>query len=544
VKRASLVFGIETEYGFTPFNAEGSPFDRAAYAQRLVHGAPRRWPAVRGRDWSDVYLGNGARLYTDCGTHPEYATPECTTPEEAVAAIRAGDRILEQLARDLERDTSVSHAFLYRGNVDYSDSRITWGCHESLLHRCSHDVISRNIVAHLVSRIIYAGAGGFDASSPGIVFTLAPRVRFTIRREFVAPNGHQRGFFHTKDESLGGPGLHRLHITCGESLCSERADYLRIGTTALIVALIDAGLDPGKGVQFAEPIGAMHTIASDPTCTRPLRMAGRMPMTAIEVQRHFLQSVERSLSSAFMPPWAPAVCGRWSATLDQLERDPLELSPCLDWPMKRTLYGEYAARAGFSWDRIETLNRLLVPWILARRRQPRRPTAPEGPQTIPSRREGEREMPRASPLPPRNDDLQLGLWPPDSPEATETATALDRHGFTRSTVDEFARLRNRLFEIDTRFSEPGRGIFAGLDRAGGLDHRILDPAHIEHAVSHAPTSSRARQRSRYIRSLARTSDVMCNWTCIAAGNRFLDMSDPFGTTRPRWRDHFPMAHSS
>jgi len=512
VSRASLVFGIETEYGFTPFDAEGKPLDRATHTLRLVYGARKRWPCVRGREPSDVYLGNGARMYVDCATHPEYATPECTTPEEAVAAVRAGDRILEQLARDLERNARIRHAFVYRGNVDYSDVRVTWGCHESLLHRCSRDVISRNIVSHVVSRIIYSGAGGFDASSPGIVFTIAPRVRFTSRRDSSGSAGHQRALFHSKNESLGGPGLSRLHIVCGESLCSEWADYLRIGTTALIVALIDAGLDPGRDVVFADAIEAMHAIASDPTCTRTVHMSGRMPMSAVQVQRHFLNAVERNLRSSFMPSWAPTVCERWSATLDRLERDPLELSGCLDWPMKLVLYREYAARAGFSWDRIETLNRMLVPWIEARRRSPR---------------------------PPGEDRFQLGLWPPDSPEAVETATLLDRHGFTRSAVDDFTRLRNQFFEIDTRFSEPGRGVFAGLDRAGVLEHRILDPALIEHAVSHAPVTSRARQRSRFIRSLASKSDASCEWTRIIAGNRFLDMLDPFGTVRPRWKEITP-----
>jgi Pup-ligase protein len=543
VNRASLVFGIETEYGFTPFGADGSALDRNAYTLRLVHGARRRWPAVRGREWSDVYLANGARLYVDCATHPEYATPECTTPDEVVAAVRAGDRILEQLAHDLERSARISHAFLYRGNVDYSNSRVTWGCHESLLHRCSHDVIARNIVPHLVSRILYAGAGGFDASSPGLVFTLAPRVRFTTRREFLGRHGNQRGLFHTKDESLGGPGLHRLHIVCGESLCSEWADYLRIGTTALIVALIDAGLDPGADVQFAEPLDAMQAIASDPTCARPLRMEHGMTMTAIAVQRHFLRAVQRSLRSSFMPAWAPSVCERWSSTLERLERDPLEMATCLDWPMKRVLYGECAARAGFSWDRIAALNALLVPWMLARQRGPsdlrvsRR--VGDSPASLPEELLQRLRVRRSD-----EDERQLGLWPPDSPEAIETATALDRQGFTRSTVEAFMKLRDRLFEIDTRFSEPGRGVFASLDRDGGLDHRILDPALIERAVSRAPTTSRARQRSRFIRSLARESEVTCDWTRVVAGNRFVDMLDPLGTSRPRWKDAFPTARST
>jgi proteasome accessory factor A len=343
------VAGLETEYGFSAIGLDGIPRDRGPFALRLLDEVRSTHPHLCGGRTYDLFLGNGARLYIDCGVHPEYATPECTTPEEVVASVRAGDRILEAAARKVESLVPGLEMILFRANTDYSDPSVTWGTHESLLYHTSPTVMARNIVAHLVTRLVYTGAGGLDAAAPGIQFLLSPRVRFIKHASFTGSLNADRGIFHGKDEPLAGPGLHRLHIVCGESLCSEYADALRIGTTALVVALIDAGYEAGIEVALEDPVAAMHGINADPRCRHRFRTASGSTASAISVQRHYLARVEEHLGEPFLPAWAGSLCDRWRETLNALEENPLLLWRRLDWPLKLAVFGGRARRRGLPW---------------------------------------------------------------------------------------------------------------------------------------------------------------------------------------------------
>src|SRR5207249_4593714 len=125
--------------------------------------------------------------------------------------------------------------------------------HESYLHRGDPCVCPKQIVPHLASRLIYSGAGGFDPRSLGLDFSLSPRVShlFNVKS---SESTKDRGIFHTKDEPLSEKGFHRLHVICGESLSSRLASFLKVGTTALVVAMIEAGLQPGDDVELRSPI--------------------------------------------------------------------------------------------------------------------------------------------------------------------------------------------------------------------------------------------------------------------------------------------------
>jgi proteasome accessory factor A len=442
---------------------------------RLIDAVRSTRPHLKGSREYDLFLGNGARLYIDCCTHPEYATPECTTPEDVVASVRAGDRILESAARVIEASIPGTELMLYRANTDYFDPSVTWGTHESVLCHTSLGVMARNIIAHLVTRIVYTGAGGLDADSPGITFLLSPRVRFVKRASFEVSTSSDRGIFHTKDVPHAGRGMHRLHIVCGESLCSEYADTLRVGATVLVAALIDAGYEAGIEVMPADPVAAMHGIGADPRCQYRFRIASGRIVSAIDVQRHYLARVEEHLGAAFMPAWASDICRRWRETLDALEEDPLSLWKRLDWPLKLVVFGERARQRGLSW-----------PY---------------------ARLTGHASAPR---------DL-----------AADTRVAT------------FASLRRELFEIDTRFGQLGsKGIFAHFDQSGVLDHRVVAPGAIERAMDRPLGASRARHRARVIRRLAsQRSGVNCGWSSVNdfKRGRKMEMADPRGEDRPRWR---------
>ena len=265
---AVRLFGIETEYALTGLDGSGEPINRDIILNKLMALARARLPHVPDVTGHGMFLATGARFYIDAPDHPEFTTPECTTPWEVVRYVQAGERTLLRLADELVvRGRRVAEVVILRSNVDYSGTDSTWGTHESYLHRSNPRALPAQVIPHLVSRIIYTGAGGFNSRfRHGIDFTLSPRVPH-LEHAVSEQSTHSRGIFHTKDESLSSNGYHRLHILCGESLCSELAGWLKVGTTALVVALIDGGANPGDAVHLASPLTAMQTFASDPTCT-------------------------------------------------------------------------------------------------------------------------------------------------------------------------------------------------------------------------------------------------------------------------------------
>src|SRR5208283_3660451 len=208
---------------------------------------------------------NGARFYVDC-SHPEMTTPECSNPWDVVRYMHAGERMLTSVAEEMmRREPALAEVLLFKTNVDHSGSGATWGCHTSFMHRGNPEKFPEQIVPHLVSRIIYSGAGGLELADGRLRFMLSPRVRF-LECEVSGGSTSQRGIFHTKDETLARDGYHRLHIISGESLCSETALWLNMGATALIVAMIEARLRPGDAVRLANPLETMRRFTLDPTC--------------------------------------------------------------------------------------------------------------------------------------------------------------------------------------------------------------------------------------------------------------------------------------
>jgi len=131
---AERMFGMEREYALTPLNPGGTPLERAEAIARLGRLAKTRLKHLPGMGHLDLFLENGARLYVDCGYHPEFCTPECVNPWDVVRYSEAGEAILAGLAADLERGSGIREMAIFKCNVDYSGTRHTWGCHES--YRC------------------------------------------------------------------------------------------------------------------------------------------------------------------------------------------------------------------------------------------------------------------------------------------------------------------------------------------------------------------------------------------------------------------------
>ncbi|MSU57201.1 MAG: hypothetical protein EXS35_03300 [Pedosphaera sp.] len=459
------LMGVETEYAFVAFHRDGSVAEARPVMTQIERLAEKRLPHLRARAQRGIFLGNGSRFYRDFSNgdaHQEMTTPECPNPWDAVRYIVANELILLGLTGELLReDARLREALYFKHNVDYSGTHTSWGTHESYLTRTPIPALPEHLLPHLASRIIFTGAGGFNALTSGIEFMLSPRVAHLTQSISVGTE-HDRPLFNTRDEPLAGEGFRRLHVICGESLSSHTSMWLRSATTALVVALTDGGLKPGKKVTLVEPVDAMQSFTRDPFCRARVPLLRGGMISAIEIQRHYLQLAEAHLHADFMPPWAPQVCQHWRAILDRLAQGaPESVATTLDWAIKYSLFTDRAARRGLNWEEAQ-----------------------------------------------------------------------------RGGGAQYEKLRQELFEIDVRFGQLGeRGIFAGLDRAGVLQHQFPGVDNFPHAMANPPNLGRARIRGEVIKKYSgREPKHYCDWDGVwdASGSRWLDLSRPFATTE-EWK---------
>jgi len=507
---AERLFGVETEYALAGLG-DSTEQDRRRLIELVLEAARAELAGLPDVHSGGMFLANGARFYVDLGLHPEFCTPECANPWDVVRYIHAGEEILLSLLERVQRGRLVDNElFCIRTNVDYSGGGATWGCHESYLHRSDQDVVSDEIIPHLVTRIVYTGAGGFNPCAHELEFSLSPRAAHLVS-VISESSTENRGIFHTKDESLSSQGYHRLHLLCGESLCSETASWLKVGATVLVVAMIDAGLKPGREVQLESPLEALRTVAKDVKCQSTLRLQRGKPRTAIAIQRHYLEQAEANLKMDFMPPWAPEVCRRWRAMLDLLEGAPGSVARTLDWAIKHALYLDYLHRSGLRWDAMPYWNGVLNTLSAALAQFGIRGLDP---------------------------DFLLSPHSPVLEDVAALTPKLREHGLRWSDFSKYAGVRSQLYEADTRFGQlDANGIFQKLDRAGVLTHRVPGVDNIPHAIANPPAIGRARLRGETIqRMVSGQAQGRCDWQSIwdTTEKRFLDLSDPFAAEE-RWQ---------
>lgn len=509
---AERLMGIETEYAVSATYQWGRAVDPSEIVNRMLALARERLvhlPDAGG----GLYLGNGARFYLDYGNHPELTTPECTNPWDVVRYILAGERIMTGLAHELIHQDCVG-VMVFKSNVDYASRWVTWGCHESYMHRAAPYALSDQIIPHLVTRIIYTGAGGFNSQSGGLEFTLSPRVPHLAN--VVSNNStSDRGIFHTKDESLTRPGFHRMHIICGESLCSEKAMWLKVATTALVVAMAEAGLRPALVVGLRSPLQAMQAIASDPSCAALVETVEGRRLSALEIQYHYLTLAEKHLGDSWMPAWAEEVCREWRKMLNSLLDAPESVATTLDWGIKRALYASYANSRGVVWDSLPHWTRVI-----------------EGVRRVLDE-EGEYDHSLTA-------DFILNRFDTTKPAMERLNAFLEEKGLSWDQLDSVFRLRQELLEIDMRFGQlGGNGVFADLDRAGVLAHHVPGVDAIDEAITEPPAVGRARIRGEVIKRLAgQGGRHQCDWQgiCELGTNRVLDLSEPFESAE-RWLEY-------
>ncbi|WP_228991359.1 Pup--protein ligase [Streptomyces sp. DH8] len=337
------IFGLENEYGVTcTFRGQRrlSPDEVARYLFRRVVS----W----GRS-SNVFLRNGARLYLDVGSHPEYATPECDNVTELVTHDKAGERILEGLLVDAERrlheEGIAGDVYLFKNNTDSAGN--SYGCHENYLV-ARHGEFSRLadiLIPFLVTRQLICGAGKVLQTPRGAVYCVSQRAEH-IWEGVSSATTRSRPIINTRDEPhADAERYRRLHVIVGDSNMSETTMLLKVGATDLVLRMIEAGTVM-RDLTLENPIRAIREVSHDLTGRRKVRLASGREASAIEIQREYYEkAVDFVERRGIRTGTVDRVLELWGRTLDAVEAEDLDrIDTEIDWVMKYKLIERYRAK--------------------------------------------------------------------------------------------------------------------------------------------------------------------------------------------------------
>ncbi|MBA3363835.1 MAG: Pup--protein ligase [Actinobacteria bacterium] len=340
------IFGLENEYGVTcTFRGQRrlSPDEVARYLfRRVVH-----W----GRS-SNVFLENGARLYLDVGSHPEYATPECDDVEELVAHDKAGERILEALLAAAEmrlHEEGISgQVYLFKNNTDSAGN--SYGCHENYLTSRRDDFghYAEVLIPFLVSRQIWCGAGKVLHGPRGAQYCISQRAEH-IWEGVSSATTRSRPIINTRDEPhADAERFRRLHVIVGDSNMSEWTSFMKVGITDLVLRMVE-GNTVMRDLTLENPIRAIREISHDTTGTRKVKLANGRELSAIEMQQEYFEKTSRFLERRGTDETSKLLLYEWGEALDAMSAgDPERLGRKVDWITKRLLIERYMAKHDLS----------------------------------------------------------------------------------------------------------------------------------------------------------------------------------------------------
>ena len=334
------IFGTENEYGVTcTFKGQRrlSPDEVARYLFRRVVS----W----GRS-SNVFLENGARLYLDVGSHPEYATPECDTVYDLVVHDKAGERILEGLLKAAEarlREEGISgEIYLFKNNTDSAGN--SYGSHENYLVSRYGEFgrLAEVMIPFFVTRQIFAGAGKVLQTARGALFCISQRAEH-IWEGVSSATTRSRPIINTRDEPhADAEKYRRLHVIVGDSNMNEWASYLKVGATALLLRMVEEGVQI-RDMTLENPIRAIREISHDTTCKRRVRLANGREASALDMQKEYLDKALRWVDQRD-DRVLKEIAGMWQHAIYNLEHDQAKLERQIDWIAKRKIIDAYRER--------------------------------------------------------------------------------------------------------------------------------------------------------------------------------------------------------
>ena len=360
----TVAVGVETEYGVLIPGLSSELAARSILsAYQHLERAFVPCSSSAERPYSDLMLANGARLYVDHG-HPEYATPECLSPRQLTAADKAGERIITDCLSWLDRQPDLlpqqQRIKVFKNNCDYHHH--SYGCHENyLLSRLIYeDLFSSHslsafgyLMPFLITRTLFCGAGkvGGENTVGAAGFQLSQRADF-----FESLSGPQtmyrRPLLNTRDEPHADPTrFRRLHVILGDANLAEFSTYLKIGTTQLILQMLEANF-LRKNLAPIDPLSAFYMVSRDLTFSALLELGDGQRMSALDIQNYYLERAYQYLRAVGGEDEQWAIWSVWAEILSKLPDRWAELSTTLDWAIKRRILEHYLSRQRTSWDEV------------------------------------------------------------------------------------------------------------------------------------------------------------------------------------------------
>jgi proteasome accessory factor A len=295
-----------------------------------------------------VFLRNGARLYLDVGSHPEYATPECDALSTLVAHDKAGERILEGLVADAEKrlhDEGIAgDIYLFKNNTDSAGN--SYGCHENFLvgRHGEFSKLADVLIPFLVTRQLICGAGKVLQTPRGAVYCVSQRAEH-IWEGVSSATTRSRPIINTRDEPhADAERYRRLHVIVGDSNMNECTTMLKVGSADLVLRMIEHGVT-FRDLTLENPIRAIREISHDMTGGRPVRLVAGRSASALQIQREYYERAVDFVEHSGEDPMAKRVLELWGRTLDAIEQQDLSLIDReIDWATKYQLIERYRAK--------------------------------------------------------------------------------------------------------------------------------------------------------------------------------------------------------
>lgn len=497
-----FLMGSETEYAVSAH--DGSALVETDAVYDLLSDAlrqQRRWMPDRSGSRGS-YFENGSRLYLDYGSHPEYATPECSTPAQVACHDKAGEELLRAAREQVLRERLGLRLAVVKNNLDpLHPDQLTYGTHESYTCWAPVEEAARALIPHLVSRVIYAGSGGLTAHPQGTGFELSQRARHLVQA-VGADTTSNRAVFSTrvrKTSDRSPDGWVRVHLIGKDSQRAPLGTYLTFATTGLLIEMLNRGRQVGQGLELADPIQSLRRISRDPWLRVRVALRDGRRLSALEIQTCYLEECERAVQHGGLPEWAPEALRHWRETLAALAAGPLRLADRLDPYCKLLIYEHELLRADYDWgDLREALQKLAA-------------------------------------LRSKHSEDVVGAVLAEDPSrlsaeaCVEYGQALAASGANQPRALERLRFAVRLQALDVHYHELG-GLYDRLYASGRMQPVVVDPADIDRATHEPPPDGRAAARAACIKGQD-DDRWAADWQYLwhAPSNRCVDLRNPFAS---------------
>ena len=300
---------------------------------------------------ANVILTNGARLYVD-HAHPEYSSPEVTNPRDATLWDRAGTLIMHR-ASELGPSFDGSRIKLYKNNVDNKGA--SYGCHENYLMRREtpfNDIV-RGLIPFFVTRQIFTGSGrlGVGQEAQRKEFQISQRADY-FEVEVGLETTLKRPLINTRDEPHADPEKHRrLHVIVGDANLSDTATLLKMGSTSLVLALIESGYSFDADWEIVHPVAELTRVSYDTSLSHRIAMKNGQTLRALDIQHKYLEAVRNLCErTGANDEQTTEILQLWESTLHSLEHDLMSCASTIDWVAKYQLMQAYMKRDKSNWS--------------------------------------------------------------------------------------------------------------------------------------------------------------------------------------------------